>query len=97
MCCQIKRDLADRKVLMLEEQKLRWNRCLSETAAIQSDLHGRLSQCDRGEKEECLEGAHVPGRAEQNQGREGGIKGGRDRFLWRVFPQGQKGGSGLLP
>lgn len=42
-------------------------------------------------------GAHVPQRAEQGRGREGGIKGQRDRFLWCVFPQGQRGGLELLP
>lgn len=35
--------------------------------------------------------------AEQGRGREGGIKGQRDCFLWCVFPQGQRGGLEQLP
>lgn len=40
----------------------------------------------RGGKEEYWKGAHVPQRAEQGQGREGGIKGRGGRFLWSPPP-----------
>ena len=84
---------------MAPKKKHSWfvkNRWLSENEIMHSDIHCCLIQCHGG-SEEYQKGEHVPGRAEQGEGRKGGIKGGRERFLWCVFPRGQKGGAGLLP
>ncbi len=71
---------------------------LSETEDLQDDIHLCLIQCHLGKKKrEYKKEEHVLMRAEQGEDRKGGIKGGRERFLWCVFPRGQKGGVGLLP
>lgn len=67
------------------------NRWLSEIEIMQGDIYCCLIQGKRSIRREHMS------QGEQSRARAGGIKGGRDCFLWCVFPQGQKGGSGLLP
>lgn len=69
-------------------------------AADHARWHPSLFESESEEKEECWKGEHVPERAEQGEVRKGGIKereGEGERFLWCIFPRGQRGGEGLLP
>lgn len=60
--------------------------------------HLSLYDSDSRRERGVSEGRACPReRVEQGEGRKGGIKGGRERFLWCVVPWGQRGGEGLLP